>query len=325
MNVPRIGSEAGEPSVRHPLLQEIVAEARARPLPALRVDADRVREQWLAQRRSRRWTLLASAAAVVLAVGAVRLGTSLIEAGSPESPTPQLAAQVVEPAPIESSIEPPLQPVTKQATPAPEPAIEVVRLAEGVVIDPVGDHVDVPVIVSTWEVQVAAGQYHVEVPVEAVSTLRLVLEHHRLEIEPGTALDVIAGDPPQVLVSRGRARLIDVHGTARDFGPPSTETASTATELARRAEAQMARGDTRGAMRTLEQLVKRHPRTSPAKSGLLDLARLRKVSGDEARARCAYELYLERWPSSPLRADVERAVQGLSSRRGCRGLTPTKR
>lgn len=65
-----------------------------------------------------------------------------------------------------------------------------------------------------------------------------------------------------------------------------------------------------------------YPRSSAARAGMLDLARLLKVSGQRGRAGCAYQLYLERWPTNHLRPEIERVLEGSGRGPDCRGLSP---
>src|SRR5690606_23276184 len=146
------------PVVRHPLLQGLVDEARAQPLPALRVDPEHVRKEWMARRRARRWTLLAGAAAVLLAFGIVRAidgpGQTRPSSVSPTAPEPASAVDgrdAPEPSPLASA-------AIAEPSPTGTSPIAPPRLAEGVIVEPDGPGASPAVVVGTWEVQVAAGQ-----------------------------------------------------------------------------------------------------------------------------------------------------------------------
>ncbi|MCA9661186.1 MAG: hypothetical protein KC486_22790, partial [Myxococcales bacterium] len=58
--------------------------------------------------------------------------------------------------------------------------------------------------------------------------------------------------------------------------------------------------------------------------GLLDLGRLQRAEGDVDAARCAYQLYLDRYPKGALVAEVERALARLGDGPQCRGLRPRR-
>ena len=91
--------------------------------------------------------------------------------------------------------------------------------------------------------------------------------------------------------------------------------------LARRADQYLAAGDREGAIRTWTALVSRYPRAPVVRGALLDLGRALKASGRHAEARCAYRMFLDRWPHSQLRTEVERALVELGDG-SCRGLAP---
>lgn len=91
--------------------------------------------------------------------------------------------------------------------------------------------------------------------------------------------------------------------------------------LARRADRYLATGDRERAIETWKALVTRYPKASTARGALLDLGRAYRASGQRAKARCAYKLFLKRWPYSQLRTEVERALDDLGDG-PCRGLTP---
>ena len=107
-----------------------------------------------------------------------------------------------------------------------------------------------------------------------------------------------------------------------DEPPAQPDRPKTAAELSRDAERALAAGRSKEAIRLLSTLVRKHPRSSHSRAGLIDLARLHKRVGSKDRARCAYKLYLDRYPGASLRGDVERALSKLGEGRDCRGLSP---
>jgi tetratricopeptide (TPR) repeat protein len=99
-------------------------------------------------------------------------------------------------------------------------------------------------------------------------------------------------------------------------GPPS------AAELARAAERSMAAGRRDETIRLLTQLVRRYPKSSPARAALFDLGRLLRASGRNDEARCAYHLLRQRWPSDAMRGEIDRVLKSLGDGPECRGLQP---
>ena len=95
-----------------------------------------------------------------------------------------------------------------------------------------------------------------------------------------------------------------------------------ANELARAAERQFADGERRGALLSLRTLVQRYPQSAAARSALLDLGRELKKEGMRDHARCAYRLYLERWPDAQLRSEVRHDLARLGDGT-CDGLDPS--
>lgn len=96
-----------------------------------------------------------------------------------------------------------------------------------------------------------------------------------------------------------------------------------AAELARAAERSMAAGRRDETIRLLTQLVRRYPKSSPARAALFDLGRLLRASGRTDEARCAYRLLRSRWPSDAMRGEIDRVLKSLGDGPACRGLTPS--
>jgi hypothetical protein len=95
-----------------------------------------------------------------------------------------------------------------------------------------------------------------------------------------------------------------------------------AAELARAAERSMAAGRRDETIKILTQLVRRYPKSSPARAALFDLGRLLRASGRNDEARCAYKLIRSRWPNDPMRGEIDRVLTSLGNGPGCRGLQP---
>ena len=314
MTGPRFEVGDDEPAVRSPALRALVEQARVRPLPSLRVDLDAVRMA-AADHRSRRWRTVAIAAAAV-AIAAVALSVL----PRPEAPTegggePTVARTSADPsAAVEQPTASPSVAEPEPPTPRPEaeaPPPVVPHLASGVRFEPRDATRARFTIVSTWSVDVASGVYRIEVPQDAVESLRVSVRPGRvLEVHPGAEVELDAAGNGRVTLLQGRATWIDADGRRRavTFERAPTDGAAA---LARTAEQKMAAGDWTGAIEALESLVRKHPRSAAAKAGLLDLARLYRADGRSDRARCAYGTYLERWPGSRVQGEVEQALADL--------------
>ena len=93
--------------------------------------------------------------------------------------------------------------------------------------------------------------------------------------------------------------------------------------LARRAEALLTSGQRDGAIAVLTQITRLHAHEPAARAALLDLAPLLKAAGRVDEARCAYRLYLERYPArAQLADDVRKALDRLGDGPACDGLDP---
>ena len=73
----------------------------------------------------------------------------------------------------------------------------------------------------------------------------------------------------------------------------------------------------------LTQITRLHAHEPAARAALLDLAPLLKAAGRVDEARCAYRLYLERYPArAQLADDVRKALDRLGDGPACDGLDP---
>lgn len=298
-------SERTEDVVENSQLRALVELARAQRPPELHVTIEDVWRRGDAQRgRGRGWIVagaVAMAAALAAFIAMSPGDAELVEPGT----APAQASKVVEPA-VESgqvseheddrSEIAKQDPIEPETSPIPEPEPEL-ALADGVVFEPLGD-ADPATILSNWRVAVAAGRYRVETP-SGGAVLEIVVGPRVTRIQPGSKLTFDA--------SRGDGVEIEE---------------PTAAELAQQAEHAMAEGRRGDAIRALTKLVRRHPQSAQARAGLVDLARLHKADGAWDRARCAYELYLDRFPNASLRPEVERALHKLGEGKACNGLAP---
>jgi hypothetical protein len=307
--------DADEPAVRNPELGRLVELARRQPPPRLTLDSERIHAVWLERRAQRRRKLGVLAAAALVGLVAASIYRSVeqkVESADvvviDEAPRPEIHA------PIEDSLQ------GSSVTPV-EPAKPV--LAAGVRIEPQSADA-AHTVLGPWRVDVAAGVYEVAAPVEAVSSLHVRVGDRTLVIEPGGMVRIHAGARPEVDLLAGEAAWIDREGRRIDLPAALDDGLSMrradAAALARKAERQMAAGDRKGAIATYRILVRKHPRSSAARAGLLDLARLLKANGDTNGARCAYTLVLERWPNNHLRPEIERALQSLGPGPKCTDL-----
>lgn len=299
-----------EPAVRSPELLRLVSAARAAPPPVLEVRADDVFAGFQARRRAdrRRYAgvALALAAAVVL-VWARPWGMS-----SAPGPSGQLASNTVE--------APPAAPLA--AAPSLAPEVRVVA-EEG----------PPPQVREPWRVELGDGRYDIEVIAHAgPEPLRVDTPGGSVEIAQGRVVLVVAGARTEAVLRTGVATWIAPDGARTPLSVPPADPdapddlpdASVGpSELARHADALLAAGRTDAAIRVLERLVTAYPDSPPARAALLDLARLLKAAGRTDPARCAYALYLERYPGKQQLADeVADALKRLGPGPACDGLAP---
>jgi hypothetical protein len=319
-----------EPPLRDPRLQVFVDAARAEPPPVVRVDAHAVYVGWQQRRTGQRRGLavgLAVAAAVVLTMGVLELRAPT---GPGEAPVavhqPPQAPQPANGASPSPPPEPEVAVPVQAATPVLAAGIHVASLEPTPVL---------PEVLGPRHVRLPDGRWSIECdhaePVEV--SLRA---GGGLQLRGGSVHVQVAGDVVHVDVLREQVVRIDAEGrrtTLRRSVPETTDLATDAAtdsaaaspspaELAREAEERMAAGDRQGAIRTLRRLVTRHGRSAAAQAGLIDLGRLLKAAGQTDAARCAYGLFLTRWPAHALAGDVTRARQALGEGPSCDGLRP---
>jgi hypothetical protein len=298
----------GRHVVRNPQLRALVELARAQQPPELGITVEDVWRRADAKRaRTRGWHGWTVAGMVAMAAGLVAWlvvsSPADVEETRPDA-SPAQASKVRDSGAADSGLAAQRSPQdavlegspTDDATPEPEPE-PVLALAEGVVFEPLGDAAPATILAS-WRVEVAGGSYRVETPVDG-DVLEIVVGPRVTRIEPGSTLTFDAS----------------LHAD-------TTPEPLTAGELARQAEQAMATGRRAEAIRALTKLARKHPYSPQARAGLVDLARLHKADGAWDRARCAYQLYLDRFPGASLRPEVERALYKLGEGKACSGLTP---
>jgi hypothetical protein len=313
-----------EPPVGHPQLRRWVDAIRAEPPPVLQVDAHAIHTGWQQRRAGQRRGLaagLAVAAAVLLTGGVLELRSAIRE---PEAPVAVLDGTATTPTTEAQS-----------PTPAPEPTSTVPQgprspaspvLASSVHIAPLEATDGAPQVLGPRHVRLPDGRWAIDS--EALEPVEIGLPDGALQLRGGSVHVQVAGDVAHVDVLRDEVLRVDAQGRtttlrARAADPGAGGPSPAA--LAREAEELMAAGDRPGAIRALRRLVTRHGRSAAAQAGLIDLGRLLKAAGHPDEARCAYGLFLARWPGHALAGDVTRARQALGEGPACDGLRPRAR
>jgi len=314
-------------------LRRLIRSARAQErLPKLSVTADSIFEAYQARRGRRRDRIWQGgvAAAVCLSLG--YLGISVERAvenrsrGGMDLMAFATAAEAVSPAAVKLPAE------LESIAPAPEVAL---ALEVEPSIERLEPYARPPEVTGARSIRLSQGTYRIGLP-EGENGLRVQTSGGELELEAGVMTVAVAGDRVDVVVESGSAywvrgdERVSVRAelsTAED--DPGAEPAGggaddapSAAELAALAESSLERGRRSVAIRHLRQLVSKHPRSTEAGRGLLDLGRLLRAEGDSDGARCAYQLYLDRYPRGGMVAEVERARDRLGSGPQCRGLRP---
>ncbi len=324
-----------EPIATRPALRMFVEAAREQPIAPTRLSAHEVQrafqQQQQAQRHSRRQLVLGlslgsltMAAAAALALFVLPGSRTSDDAASPRiAAAPATGEALRGEAPRDDESTPPTNPL------ALNPAIHVTSSTEA------------PQVLGPWTIALQGGEHAVRVEPSAGRALRIELPERTLELVHGE-LDVQivaqADAAPFVLVrlESGVAAWIGADGTRTQIeveridvpvkiASATTELASaepSAAELARKAEQQLLSGAREDAIGTLRKLVRKYPRTPQARTALLDLARQERLAGQPDRARCAYLLYLERWPHSEVRGEIDKQLGKLGEGPACRGLDP---
>lgn len=317
-----------EPAVRHAGLRVLVDAARAEPAPVLRVDAQAVYAGWQQRRAGQRRGLavgLALAATVLLGVGLFELRGAIEDTSAPANP---LAAQRGTPAPRAAAEGTgPLAGPDAAAKAEPAPAVAP-TLATTIHVSPLTPDAGVPEVLGARSLRLPAGHWSIDS--EDAEPVEVALPDGSLELRGGSVRVQVAGDVAHVEVLRDQVLRVDASGQRTLLRPQPVEapepaptvTGPSPAELAREAEELMAAGDRAGAIRALRRLVTRHGRSAAAQAGLIDLGRLLKAAGQPDEARCAYGLFLTRWPGHALAGDVTRAREALGEGPRCDGLRP---
>lgn len=314
------GGGIEEPAVMSEELSRIVDEAWSVPLPELTVDAAQIHRGWWEHRARRRRKVAVVGLLAAAGLAAVFFGIQpQLWQRSDGAPEMASAAKTAEPAGSVAQVERgDKEPMEREAV-----------LAADVEIAKTTDTTPDEVVLGPRKVRLATGNYEITVTEHTTASLVVELSDGYVELVRGVIL--VDADIPEVTLVRGEAEWIHADGSETKLvptepteRPPKTGKRPSSRSLAERADELLARGDRDGAIAALERLLQEHPNTAAARGATLDLARLLKATGHKARARCAYSLYLSRWPYSQLRGDVERALRELGDGPECDGLDPKK-
>jgi hypothetical protein len=306
-----------------PGLERFVAAARAQPIVGTCVTAEAVSAGLEHQRRrdqSRRTIALTAVLAIAATfVGVASLGPLLADEQDPRGVFEHPSAQ----------LDPFAEPWTAPGPTIPPPPVptlaQAVRLRSSAAVEVRGP----------WAIALREGTHEIELDPGADQALMIVLPERSLELVEGRVhVEFRAGAEPgdaslaAVRLETGvaawvgadgvrtqiRVDRIDLDGSTKPASKPSTSAA----ELAREAEDLLAAGKREQAIATYQKLVRKHPRAPQTRGALLDLARLLRAAGREDEARCAYRLFLDRWPDSSVRAEVEAQLARLGPGPACR-------
>jgi hypothetical protein len=299
-----------EPAVTSPELQRLVDLAKAQQPAPLRADADAVFAGFTAARRRQRTTMAALAggllAAGLAALALTRLDVFATRTASPSGQVAEYAAPAAD------------APRNVQQRP-PTLAAQIHIVAEG--------DAPSPTVLGPWLIGLAPGTYAVDVDDHpGDELLRARSAGGTVELHHGRVHILVGADRTEARLEHGVATWVAPLGDRTPLTVPVEPVPAdipTASELARRAEAQLTAGKRDAAIKLLTQLVTQHPGHATARSALMDLAGLLKTDGRPDEARCAYRLYLSRYSGKAQLADeVEKALARLGDGPACRGLRP---
>ncbi|MDC0675858.1 tetratricopeptide repeat protein [Nannocystis radixulma] len=291
-----------EPAVRSPELLRLVQAARSAPAPVLKVSSDAVFAGFQARRRDSRRLYVGVGLAAAAAVALLWARPSFMSSKT-------------------GTLEPVAATTVEAAHTAPAALAASVRV--------VAEEGPPTVVRGPWQVELADGRYDVTVAAHAgPELLQVDTPGGTVEIAQGRVVIVVAGTRTEAELRTGVATWIASDGARTPLAVPpaaddALDPAAGPSELARHADALLAAGRRDAAIRVLDRLVSAHPDSPPARAALLDLARLLKAAARTDEARCAYALYLERYPAKEQLADeVEGALARLGPGPACAGLRP---
>lgn len=340
-------AQPDEQAVHSPELMRLVELARAQPLPPTRQSADALHAAFLAARGAQRRRLGALAGlAVAAALAALALARLDLGLSQGTGPTGHVAEHM---APGTAPLQP-LGPVlaagvrvVAASDDTPSPTVLggwEVGLAPGRYTVEVDEHPGPELLrarasggtveLHHGRVQVVVGAARTEVALQHGVGTWVAKDGARSALRPASAADP---DPTATPPAAAASDAADPDPTAAppaaaadrdaDATNPARDPAVDVNALARRAEALLTDGKREAAIKLLTQIVSAHAQHPAARGALLDLGPLLRAAGRVDEARCAYRLYLERYPGKPQLADqVAKALARLGDGPDCRGLKP---
>lgn len=324
MNPDKRLPESDPLAASHPDFRRLVESIRELPPPRPRRDAAALHAAFLAARQARRRRVIAYASLAIAAALAVLVLARLDLGLSKGTGTQDHVAADTRPASAEPHLAPAPEPApAPAAAPTLNPAARVVAGNTGT---------PSPTVLGPWEVELAPGRYSAELdPQPDGGPLRLRAPDGTLEIHHGRFEMLVGAARTELTLQQGHGVWVAGDGrrveltppAAAPLPPPSGPATPDVSALARHAEELLTAGKRDAAIRQLSQIVTAHPQHPAARAALLDLAPLLGAVGRVDEARCAYRLYLARYPGKQQLADqVEKALARLGEGRSCRGLKP---
>jgi hypothetical protein len=333
----------GDPASEHPPapgLERFVAAARAQTIVGTCVTAEAVAAGLEHQRRrsqTRQMLWLSGAMAIAATLAAVALLGPLVDraTSSPGFDREGAGAQ------LELSHELGRLTGPRRTLGWSAPVVTIPRADPPTLAQAVRLRSTAPVEVrGPWAISLREGTHEIEVDPDAGHPLLIALPDRSLELVEGRVQVEFTGEPggtvaavrvetgvaawvgpdgarTQVLVERMDLDGSGLDGSGLDGPGAKQSSGSSAAELARKAEELLATGKRDQAIASYQQLVRKHPRAQQSRAALLDLARLLRNAGREDEARCAYRLFLDRWPDSSVRAEVEAQLARLGPGPAC--------
>ncbi|MEZ4385258.1 MAG: hypothetical protein R3A79_28275 [Nannocystaceae bacterium] len=322
-----MSSERVDDGLSSSALRRLVHVARARQrLPKLSVTADSIFDAYQERRSSRRERLRQGAVGLAVFLSVGYLGVSVDRALERSEASLDLAGYTAAVQQISREVE-----VSEESAPL---AALAPRLEEGAAVELLEPYARAPEILGPRALRLGQGTYRVTFADGAGHRgLSVKTPAGELDLRAGVMTVGVAGDRVDVVVERGSAAWVRADELVPIAEPAAPEGEDegldegeepTAAELAELAEKSLSRGRRPAAIRHLRRLVSTYPRSTEAGRGLLDLGRLQRAEGDVDGARCAYQLYLDRYPKGALVAEVERALTRLGDGPQCRGLRPRR-
>ena len=315
-----------QPAVSNPHLRVLVELARSQSVPVRQRDPAALHAAFLLARQARRRRIGAyvglALAAALAALVLVRLDGFRGDLGrdadlSMTTGPKGHVAQDMYAGPGELAATP--------ATPAP-----TLTAAARIVADSAGT--PSPKVLGTWEVALGSGRYSVEVDLHpGAEALQLHAQDGVLELHHGRVLMIVGAAHTEVALQHGVGVWVAPNGRREPLtatwalapAPLAGAPVPDVSALARRAEELLTAGKRDAAIKQLSQIVTMYPQHPTARAALLDLAPLLGAVGRVDEARCAYRLYLDRYPGKQQLADqVAKALARLGEGSSCRGLKP---